>query len=307
VRAVKFETQFNGETTGVRVTVFRGSKGFEREDLVGLFKLGLGEHRLISELQSFQIEPIDITISDAPSPIPAQPTFELRTGAVEVVGTESEGSPMPAYRIKFRNVTQKNISALALSVVNGPSALLQGTEGAPLIRAGAVYEEYLALPQDAGRANGPGAGEAHTVIVSAAVFEDGSYDGPVETACTFESLSVGRAFWLRSVLPVLDQQMSMDNADAWVSAAQLRQQISNLKAVVPSELLSKKSSVSSSCTPPGLRIEPSFNAMRLRLMRELDQIISTRPAPPIDFKQWLRTTRNSYASWLGRLTPEAAK
>jgi hypothetical protein len=212
VRAVKFETQFNGETTSVRVTVFRGNRGFEREDLVGLFKLGLGEHRLISELQSFQIEPIDITISGAPSPIPAQPTFELRTGAVEVVGTESEGSPMPAYRIKFRNVTEKK-----------------------------------------------------------------------------------------------DQQMSMDSADAWVSAAQLRQQISNLKAVVPSELLSKKSSVSSSCTPPGLRIEASFNAMRLRLMRELDQIISTRPAPPVDFKQWLRTTRNSYASWLGRLTPEAAK
>jgi hypothetical protein len=39
----------------------------------------------------------------------------------------------------------------------------------------------------------------------------------------------------------------------------------------------------------------------LELIRELDQIIKTRPAPPINFRAWLESTRAEYKAWLARL------
>jgi hypothetical protein len=36
-------------------------------------------------------------------------------------------------------------------------------------------------------------------------------------------------------------------------------------------------------------------------VRDLDKIINTRPAPPINFRAWLETKRNDYRDWRERL------
>lgn len=307
VRAVRFETQFNGETTDVRVTVLRGKKGFEREDLVGLFKLGLGDSRLLSELASFQVEPIYIAISDGPFPLPLPPALEVRVGAVEIVSIESEGTPLPAYRILFRNVSQKNIAALQVFVVNGPIGLLRGVEGRPLIEPGELHQQYLPLPPAPGNTDRSGKGNIYTVVVSSAVFEDGTYEGAVAPACTVEKAALEKSFWLKSVIPILGEQLTENNSVASVGAAHLKERINQLKVDVPQALVIKPSRVSQSCSPPGAQIELLFNSERLQLLRTLDLMISNRPAPPIDFMSWLRTTRDRYENWLSRLSENPLK
>jgi hypothetical protein len=41
--------------------------------------------------------------------------------------------------------------------------------------------------------------------------------------------------------------------------------------------------------------------LKLQMLRDLDQIITTRPAPPVNFKTWLETRRATYKAWLSRL------
>lgn len=45
----------------------------------------------------------------------------------------------------------------------------------------------------------------------------------------------------------------------------------------------------------------AVNAMKLEMLRDLDQIINTRPRPPFDFRAWMETRRASYNAWLARL------
>jgi len=53
VQWVKVEPQFNGETTAVRVTLYRGAKGIEQEDFVGIYRLGIGETKTLKDLRSY--------------------------------------------------------------------------------------------------------------------------------------------------------------------------------------------------------------------------------------------------------------
>ena len=41
--------------------------------------------------------------------------------------------------------------------------------------------------------------------------------------------------------------------------------------------------------------------LKLELLRDLDTIITTRPAPPINFRAWLEKRRDDYRGWLARV------
>lgn len=41
--------------------------------------------------------------------------------------------------------------------------------------------------------------------------------------------------------------------------------------------------------------------LNLQMLRDLDEIITKRPSPPVNFKSWLETRRANYQAWLARL------
>jgi hypothetical protein len=45
----------------------------------------------------------------------------------------------------------------------------------------------------------------------------------------------------------------------------------------------------------------STQGQKLLLLRDLDQVIETRPAPPVHFNSWLKERRAAYKAWLARL------
>jgi len=116
VQWVKVEPQFNGETTAVRVTLYRGMKGIEQEDLVGIYRLGIGETKTLKDLRSFGIEPFTVTLLDTVPPLPPPPAFVNDTKSIEIVSVRSENSPNPAYRITLRNLSEKNVRGVGFSL-----------------------------------------------------------------------------------------------------------------------------------------------------------------------------------------------
>lgn len=86
---------------------FTGEKGFDQEDLVGVYHLGVGEQRTITDLRSHGVEPFRITLLNPLPPLPPATTFENPTKTIDVASVRSENMPKPAYVVTFRNGSDK--------------------------------------------------------------------------------------------------------------------------------------------------------------------------------------------------------
>ena len=306
IRAVKLVSKFNGETADVRVSLLRGA--FDREDLVGNYRVGVGEQKTISDLRAIGIEPFNIKLLDTVGSVPPPPGFENRTKSIEIVSVQSENIPRPAYRITLRNLSDKNLLALRVDVNMdsrpGTSGYFQGVEGQPVVEAGAAFERYVSVETTVRTATGyaPGTAAANTILIRSAVFADMSFEGEVEPACLFESFVMQRRLWLRRVLALLNRELAKPtNEDQIEAARQFKEKFAALQFEFDESERNKASVVSPACPKPfdGTRTKPA--ALSLQVLRELDEIIGTRTAPPVNFRLWLETRRAHYIAWLTRL------
>jgi hypothetical protein len=308
IGAVKFESKYNGETADVRVTLLRGTGGgFDREDLVGKYRVGLGEQITIDDLRSFGVEPANIKLVNTVPPGPPSPAFENKTQSIEIVSVETENLPKPAYKVTFRNLSDKNLRALRVDVRSdgrpATSALWQGREGRSIIEAGGTTEYYVVALKSQPTPTGftPGTAFSNTIVIRTAVFADMSFEGELESACVLEAFEMGRRVWLRTVLPLFDREVSTPIEDHVEAARKFKEKFSALHYEFDENERNQASSVSPFCPKPleGAQISPG--TLKLQVLRELDEIITTRPSPPINFKSWLETRRANYQAWLARL------
>jgi hypothetical protein len=304
-RAVRIEPRYNGETVDVRVTLLRGETTFDQEDLVGNYHLGLGESRTIQQLESFGIQAFEISLTNAVPPAPPAPYIDNRTRTVEVVGIKVENLPLPAYRIQFRNLTNKTISALQVDVLRGVTTLFQGKEGRPLIEQGGFSEEYLPAvkPELRGGSYVPGTAESNTIMIRSVVFSDGSFDGAAEPACLFESFTVARRRWLSSVVKFLEEELANLNENDPTAASQLKDRFLALRYEDAGES-KRPARVPSQCNVSNRAADSS---LKLQFLRDLDQVINSRTFPPINFKTWLQSNQRRYRDWLMRLSEAAVE
>jgi len=307
IHAVKIEPVFNGETANVRITLLRGEKGFNQEDLVGEYHIGIGEQKTIDDLRAVGVEPFTIKLLNTVSPIPPPPAFENLTKSIEIVSVRAENTPKPAYRISVRNLSDKMVRALRIEVRldgrPGITGLWQGDEGRPLIEPNGTTEHVITVLKAQPTAVGyvPGTAAATTIVFHTVVFADLSFEGESEWACLYESFEMGNRLWLKRVLSLLDQEVSTPIGDHIEAARQFKAKFSALQYELDDTERDQTSAVSSVCKKPSLQAHISTDNLRLEMLRDLDEIITTRPAPPVNFKTWLETRRATYKAWLSRL------
>lgn len=307
IRAVKIEPKFNGETADVRITLLRGVNGFDQEDLVGLYHVGLGEQKTIDDLKAVGVEPFNVTLLNAAPSLPPPPGLENLTKSIEIVSIQPENSQRPAYRITLRNLAGKMVRAIRLDVRNngrpGQTSLLQGEEGRPLIEPNGTLERAISVLRAERTPAGyvPGTASENTIFIRTVVFADLSFEGELEAACTYESFEMGNRLWLKRVLPLLDEAVAAPLDDHIEAARQFKEKFSALKYELDENEGQQPSTVSSGCQKPAVLAHISPDNLRLQMLRDLDEIITTRPAPPVNFKTWLETRRTTYKAWLSRL------
>lgn len=305
VRWVKVEPQFNGETAAVRVTLLRGARGVDQEDFVGIYRLGIGEEKKLNELRAVGIEPFTITLLDTVPPLPPPPAFVNDTKAIEIVSVRSENSPNPAYILTLRNLSDKNVQALGLNLTYegrpGPAALFRGDEDRPLIPAGGTIEQYVhaLMPRRAATGFVPAAASDTVVHIRSVVFSDLSYEGAVKDACFMETAEIGRKVYLTQVLSLLDSQLADNFADNTEDVRQFKAKFEALSYY--DNYTAKPSSLAPACTNMAPGAVNTVNAMKLVMLRDLNQIITTQPRPPFSFRAWMETRRENYKNWLARL------
>lgn len=306
IRAVKLASKFNGDTVNVRVSLLRGK--FDQEDLVGVYQVGVGEQKILNDLRAVGVEPFKITLLNAIPPLPPPPTFENHTKSVEIVSVQAENMPKPAYEVIFRNLSDKNLLALRVDVKSndrpGIMAFFQYQDGRPAIAAGGILERQMSVIAAQRTATGyaPGTAAANTIVIRTAVFADMSFEGELEPACLFESFVMARRIWFRTVLALLDEELSRPaNEDQIEAARQFKEKFAALRFEFDESERNQASVVSPACPKPSGKAETSTGPLKLEVLRELDEIISTRQASPVNFRSWLEARRADYKASLTRL------
>ena len=303
VQWVKVEPQFNGETTAVRVTVYRGVKGIEQEDFVGIYRLSIGQTKTLKELRSFGIEPFTVTLLDTVPPLPPPPAFVNDTKAIEIVSVRAENVPSPAYILTLRNLSDKNVWGVGLDMTfdgrPGPTAFL-ANEDHLLIPAGGVVEKHVRAMTAQRTATGftPAAPSEVTVHIRSAVFSDLSYEGDVKDACHVETTAIGQRLFLKDVLSLLDRQLTENFVDNVEAVRRFKEKFEALHYY--DDYSVKPSTISPACTNMVQGAVNTVNFMKLEMLRDLNQII-TQPRPGFSFRAWMETRREHYKDWLTRL------
>ena len=307
-QAVKLESQFNGETADIRITLLRGEKGFDQEDLVGVYHLGVGEQRTIKDLRAHGVEPFRIKLLNALPPLPPPPSFENLTQTIDVASVRAENVPKPAYVVTFRNASDKNLLVLRIDVKRDGKivlgSLFQVEDGKPIIVPGGTGERYIPVVTAQATTTGeyePGTAPANTLVIRSAVFADLSFEGEVQPACEVESMMMGRRVWLRHVLPLLEQELQRPTNDHIEAARQFKEKFAALEYEFSESERNQVSYVSTLCKKPIELAEIMPKALKLKTLRDLDEIITKRPSPPVNFKSWLATRQADYKAWLARL------
>ena len=303
INAVRVTSHWNGETADVRVTLLRGPR-MDQEELVTTYRSGVDQLTTINKLEAYGIEPFKIKLVSPKADPPPPPNLENRTASIQIIKIQPEGSPLPAYRATFRNLSGKNVAALMVNLYRdgspGPSAFFQGEEGRPLIESNQALEEYLpaTVTQGSGSSHAPGAATANSIAVTSAVFTDGTFEGDLAPACMYEKIVFARKAWLKAVLKIIDEQLAQPYDAA--AAQRMKEQLTQLRYLQPPSDGQLKSAVSSDCSAPsglagvGFGLTPS-------LIHDLDVVVTTRPKPFVPFRQWLASTRERYQQWLSNL------
>jgi len=306
IRAVRVKSQWNGETADVKVSLLRGLRGMDQEEVVTSYQTGVDESKTVSRLENYGIEPFRITLMTPKTTAPPLPNIENGTKSIEIVKIESEATPLPAYRVSFRNLSDKKVVALqiytSLNGAAGPSAFFQGEAGSPLIDSNQVREEYLPahLSYNNGGTYGPAPSTGSLIRIFTVVFTDGSFEGDVSPACMYETFVVSRMTWVKRMLSLFDEQLRDQSKDI-EAAMQLKQKIAAQTFQYSAEEKAAPSKISTKCLPPAPRAENLVGGLNLRLLNELDVLIKTRPKPLTSFRPWLEKTREIYRTWLTNL------
>ncbi len=288
--------------------MLRGNEGYEEEELVHVYQLAVGEQKTVSHLRQFGIEPFLIRLLDANPPLPPEPDFQNFTKSIEIVRVRRDHTPMSAYRITLRNLSDKSVSALKVDVTSngkeGPIALPDGPNGGALIEPGGLTDVYIpvlvAVPN--GKTYVPGTLGSYTINIRSVSFTDLSFEGETERACSFEAQVIGRRLWLKGIIAFIDQELATSNFEnEFETAKQFNEKVSTLRYKLDESERNKPSSVSPNCPMPAKEATLIARQMNLLIIREVDRFIADNPASRVTFKSWLEEKRTSYSAWLARL------
>jgi hypothetical protein len=306
VSAVYVTSTMEGEEVTVRVAVLYG-KSMDAGTLLGTYHARENEKLVVSALTRFGIEPFEITLVRTAPIVPSAPKLENNTKALDIVSVQPEGLSLPSYQLTLRNVSAKNVSAIMINVVEDKShvggAFLQGEEGQPLIAAGNLYTAVnLLVTKSEITAGGyvPSASGPISIVVTTAIFDDGTYEGAVGPALMFQTFVLGRRTVFKKLVTFLERQIAEleDQPDV---IAQFKERLLALRYEIDDNDAKELLGPFPNARASKRSAEGTIHFLQRQLVADLNSYAATPAAQRPGFKSWLVSTRQKYAAWLSRI------
>jgi hypothetical protein len=184
----------------------RSLEGIPRQ-AVGSYLIPLNTSVWLNELVRFGVEPFEVRTVPLKPEVLNPPAIENRTTALSLVSVDDDRNTYP---VRLKNVSQKNIIALELRSPRGRDRSSQrGTAKLPrvLIAPDEIYTVLFSVYR--GGRNTPAGFVAdpparQLIVISAVVFDDGSWEGEPETAAAILASLYGLRLQLARIVPGLE-------------------------------------------------------------------------------------------------------
>jgi hypothetical protein len=304
------------EADGVRIVVslLSGEKALENEEQVTSYLIKENEKISTEELKQFGIEPFGIKlIRVAPALTPVPPVILKGVTAIIVMNAEAVDATLPTYKITLFNQSSKNIVGLAVDVVTGDKIEMSGRPrepyGEPLVMAGKNYELRVLAPVRAQEI--PGGLEPTTlsnaqILITTAVFDDGTYEGEAESAATIRAFRAGEKMEIPRLIARLDTALNSQLTDVAASLLRLRMEIASASSDADSDLVQGLASEFPQLGKPAPErikhaMEISATMTKAALLKEIRKMQTEPTLNANSYRDWLRGKKEKYAQWLARL------
>jgi hypothetical protein len=315
IEAVRVISRVEGDAVRVTVSTLSGSKALENEQPVGTYLIRETEKISIDDLKRFGIEPFQIKLIRVNSNVPPVPPVILRgVESVVVINSMPKETTLPSYRIILRNQSNKNIIGLGVDVVAQGrvqlSSLPRSIDGQPLIPAGKEYWLTVAAPSRAQQTPDgyvPTSPSDQQIIIKGAVFEDGTFEGDVETAVAVRGYQAGEKMVLPRLIPLLERALNSSNADLTEALKTLESQVSSVGSDADPQIVQTLASEFPQAGDARRQIKGTMEVTATRIKSTLLNEIHTlenQAAQSLSadlYRTWLTKTRERYEKWLSRL------
>lgn len=303
VSAVRVVPYLDGDTVKVTVSVLRGEKFLDVEDIVGTYTVRENEGIAIDSLRDFGVEPFKLKLIRVAPQTPEVPTVLNKTRSLEVVGIEPVLATLPRYKLTLHNLSEKNVSAIRINTMRDGnlslSGMPQGEEGKPLVEAGSfkeLNEMMVTRAETTAAGYSPAAPRGQQIVLATLVFEDGSYEGDPEPAATYRGHTIGNRAELKRIVGLLEDALASSS-----SIEKVRTQLSNLSYDFDQSDMAVLASAFPEIDRNKLQthIDVAMHLLRKEVFDNLDRF---QPGPgSADFRVYLQTMKDRYAGWLLRL------
>jgi hypothetical protein len=314
-RGVGIASRLEGDAVRIEVSVLLGVRFVEEVKPVSTNLIHENEKISISELTRFGVEPFEVKVVRVTNSLAINPAVTSQAGSIAVVGIVPRNSPPTIYKVSVQNLSRQNVMALGVeALVNGQKrgiSMPQGKEGRPLIAPGAVYElgargatDALLTPEGYQPYTHPIQG----IVITAAMFEDNSYEGDAKTAALFRAFMTGRKIQVARLLPLMQATADPTESDISAAANTLMTQVSSLSIDVETSWVDRllvDFPTLSADERERLKkgIEATLHSVKNDLLRELQAFVKPR-SQSLDaqaFQTWLKVNKEKYENWLSRL------
>ena len=315
VRGVGIDSRLEGDAVRIEVSVVSGVRSKEKVALVSTHLIRENEKITISELTRFGVEPFEVKVVRVTNSLTIHPLINSQARSIAVVGIDSKKTTLPYYKVSLQNLSGQNVMALGVEVlVNGEKrgiSMRQGKEGRPLIAPGAVYELSASGATDAlltSEGYRPYSHPIQGIVITAAMFEDNSFEGDAKTAALFRGFMIGRKIQLARLLPLMQTGADPTELDVSAAANRLQAQISSLGDDVETSVVDRLQEdfpTLSADERERLKkgIEAGLLGVKKDLLRDLQKFVNPR-SQSLDaqaFQAWLSVNKEKYEKWLSRL------
>jgi hypothetical protein len=216
------------------------------------------------------------------------------------------------------NLSNKKVAAVGIDVlVNGKKqigSLRRRRDGQTFIGAGGVQEIFILGAKTAQLAPEgylPAAPPNQEILITTAVFEDGSYEGEVETAAQVRGFELGSKLQVPRLIALLQEAGNSANQSIVTTLEKLKAQTTSLSTTVAeatlSDLLKEFPSLSQQATANlKTSIEVALAGEKFDFLKRIEEFEkwSAQAIDPKGFRGWLSTNKERYEKWLAQLQSE---
>jgi len=178
---------------------------------VGTWEANLSQSVVLSELERFGIEPVSLRLVPASGADVPQPRTATN---VPSLALEIAGADRVKYKIEVRNLSSRGVLAFHINPAAGAGS---GTK--PAIAPGGTRDIIMPVPR-----NGP----PSVVVLDAAVFDDGTWEGEMHIAAMLAARHVGDAFQYRQIGKAFDDAPGNKGMDDSAAVVEITAEIGKL-------------------------------------------------------------------------------